>query len=51
MGLESLPEWAGPTAFCFALGSLVLFFSEEFVASFNRYVQSLVARGLWQCAM
>ena len=51
MGLEALPEWAGPAAFCFALGSLVLFFSEEFVASFNRYSSSPVALGLCRCAV
>lgn len=35
-GIAALPEWAGPVAFCLALGALVLFFSEEFVASVNR---------------
>lgn len=44
MNVAALPEWAGPTAFCFALGSLVLFFSEEFVASFNRCESRVVQK-------
>ncbi|CAN0074413.1 unnamed protein product, partial [Hapterophycus canaliculatus] len=40
--MAALPEWTGPVAFCAALGSLVLFFSEEFVASFNSVLVAVV---------
>lgn len=44
-GIAALPEWTGPVAFCLALGGLVLFFSEEFVASVNRF--GLCASSVW----
>ncbi|CBJ30166.1 Tyrosine Transport protein [Ectocarpus siliculosus] len=41
-GIAALPEWASPVAFCLALGGLVLFFTEEFVASVNSVLVGVV---------
>ncbi|CAM9117932.1 unnamed protein product [Sphacelaria rigidula] len=40
--VSAVPEWAGPTAFCLALGSLLLFFSEEMVNNINSVLVAVV---------